>query len=93
MNTFQLLKDFVTIRNYHIKEEGESFITFHNQMNYAQFWISDKGYNFFSLIFPGFAEMTDENYPDVIMRCDKLNRDLKQVKLYTISNTIIVRKV
>ncbi len=90
MNTFQLAKDFITDQNYRLKEEDDTVITFRYQMNDFQFWVPDKGDNFFSIILSGFADMTDDNYPDVIMRCHKLNQDMKQVKLYTINDNIII---
>lgn len=89
MDTYQLIKDCIAVHKYQIVEEEGSCIVFRYQMNLMQIWAKENNDHFISIVLPNFAEVTDDNLSDVIMKCHKLNADVKQVKLYTYNNMIL----
>ena len=58
-------------------------------MNAIQICPNSEDDTFVSIVLPNFAEVTEENFAEVVMRCHKLNEQMKQVKFYTVKDVII----
>ncbi len=86
---YDLIKKIITDEGYKVEEEEiDEFITVRYQLNSIHV-CPTADVRFVSVILPNFAEVNEENYPKVVMCCNKLNEELKQVKLFTINDTII----
>ena len=87
--SYDLIKKIITEQKYKIVEDdGESFIIRY-QMNAIQICPNSEDDTFVSIVLPNFAEVTEENFAEVVMRCHKLNEQMKQVKFYTVKDVVI----
>ena len=59
------------------------------QMNAIHICPNSEDDTFVSIVLSNFAEVTEENFAEVVMRCHKLNEQMKQVKFYTVKDVII----
>ena len=87
--SYELVKKIITEQKYKlVEEDGESFIIRY-QMNVIHICPNSEDDTFVSVVLSNFAEVTEENYAEVVMRCHKLNEQMKQVKFYTVKDVII----
>ena len=87
--SYELVKKIITEKKYKlVEEDGESFIIRY-QMNVIHICPNSEDDTFVSVVLSNFAEVTEENYAEVVMRCHKLNEQMKQVKFYTVKDVII----
>ena len=86
---YELLKKVVEEGKYKVLEADEEHIIIRYQLNSIHLCPSSDGDRFVSILLPNFAEVTEDNYADVVTQCHKLNEQMKQVKLYTINDVII----
>ena len=87
--SYELVKKIITEQKYKlVEEDGESFIIRY-QMNVIHICPNSEDDTFVSVVLFNFAEVTEENYAEVVMRCHKLNEQMKQVKFYTVKDVII----
>ena len=87
--SYELIKKIISEQKYKIVEDdGESFIIRY-QMNAIHICPNSEDDTFVSVVLSNFAEVTEENYAEVVMRCHKLNEQMKQVKFYTVKDVII----
>ena len=87
--SYELVKKIITEQKYKlVEEDGESFIIRY-QMNAIHICPNSEDDTFVSVVLSNFAEVTEENYAEVVMRCHKLNEQMKQVKFYTVKDVII----
>ena len=87
--SYELIKKIITEQKYKlVEEDGESFIIRY-QMNVIHICPNSEDDTFVSVVLSNFAEVTEENYAEVVMRCHKLNEQMKQVKFYTVKDVII----
>lgn len=87
--SYELVKKIITEQKYKlVEEDGESFIIRY-QMNVIHICPNSEDDTFVSVVLSNFAEVTEENYAEVVMRCHKLNEQMKQVKFYTVKDAII----
>ena len=88
-NNYEAIKKVLEEGKYKIQEENGEQITIRYQLNSIHIFPSSDDDQFVSVLLPNFADVTEESYNDVVMRCHKLNEQMKQVKLYTINDVII----
>lgn len=86
---YELLKKVVEDGKYKVLEDDGEHIIIRYQLNSIHLCPSSDGDRFVSILLPNFAEVTDDNYADVVTLCHKLNEQMKQVKLYTFNEVII----
>lgn len=87
--TYNLAKEIVESWKYKVLEDDGEHIIIRYQMNVIHICPNEENDAFVSMLLPNFYEITEENYPDVVMRCHKLNEKMKQVKFYTVNDVII----
>lgn len=86
---YELIQKVVKDGKYQVLEDDGEHIVIKYQLNSIHICPSSEEDRFVSILLPNFADVTEENFPDVIMRCHKLNEKMKQVKLYTINDVLI----
>ena len=86
---YELIKKIIEDVKYKVLEDDGEHITIRYQLNILHISPSQGDDNFVSVLLPNFADVTEENFAEVVMRCHKLNEQMKQVKLYTINDVII----
>lgn len=86
---YELIKKIIEDGKYKVLEDDGEHITIRYQLNVLHISPSLGDDNFVSVLLPNFADVTEENFAEVVMRCHKLNEQMKQVKLYTINDVII----
>ena len=88
-NNYEAIKKVLEEGKYKIQEEYGEQITIRYQLNSIHIFPSSDDDQFVSVLLPNFADVTEESYNDVVMRCHKLNEQMKQVKLYTLNGVLI----
>lgn len=87
--SYELIKKIISEQKYKlVEDDGESFIICY-QMNAIHICPNSEDDSFVSVFLSNFAEVTEENFAEVVMRCHKLNEQMKQVKFYTVKDVII----
>lgn len=86
---YELVKQVVEENNYRVLEEDGEFIIIRYQLNAMNICPSVEDDNFVTILLTKFADVTEDNFAEVVMRCHILNKQLKQVKLYTIDNALV----
>ena len=86
---YELLKKVVEDSKYKVLEDDGEHIIIRYQLNSIHLCPSSDDDRFVSILLPNFAEVTEDNYADVVTQCHKLNEQMKQVKLYTVNDVII----
>lgn len=87
--TYNMVKEIIESWKYKVLEDDGEHIIIRYQMNIIHICPNEEDETFVSLLLPNFADVTEENFAEVVMRCHKLNEQMKQVKLYTINDVII----
>ncbi len=89
-NTYNIVKEIVESWKYKIlKDDGDNIIILY-QMNVVYICPYNDEIPFVSVLLTDFDELTEENYSEVVMRCNELNERLKQIKFYAIDDGINV---
>ena len=86
---YELLRKVVEDGKYKVLEDDGEHIIIRYQLNSIHLCPSSDDDRFVSILLPNFAEVTEDNYADVVTQCHKLNEQMKQVKLYTVNDVII----
>lgn len=86
---YEAIKKVLEEGKYKIQEDDGEQITIRYQLKSIHIFPSSDDDQFISVLLPNFADVTEESYADVVMRCHKLNEQMKQVKLYTINDVLI----
>ena len=86
---YKLIQKVVNNGKYKVLEDDGEHIIIKYQLNTIHICPSSEDDRFVSILLSDFADVTDENFPDVVMRCHKLNETMKQVKLYTVNDVLI----
>ena len=86
---YELIQKVVKDGKYKVLEDDGEHIVIRYQLNSIYICPSSEEDRFVSILLPNFADVTDENFPDVVMKCHKLNGTMKQVKLYTVNDVLI----
>lgn len=86
---YELIQKVVKNGKYKVLEDDGEHIVIKYQLNSIHICPSSEEDRFVSVLLPNFADVTEENFPDVVMRCHKLNETMKQAKLYTINDVLI----
>ena len=86
---YELIQKVIKDGKYKVLEDDGEHIVIKYQLNSVHICPSSEEDRFVSILLPNFADVTEKNFPDVVMRCHKLNETMKQVKLYTINDVLI----
>ena len=86
---YEAIKKVLEEGKYKIQEDDGEQITIRYQLKSIHIFPSSDDDQFISVLLPNFADVTEGSYADVVMRCHKLNEQMKQVKLYTINDVLI----
>ena len=86
---YELVKKIVKDFKYKIVEDDGEHIVIRYQLNTIYICPNTEDDTFVTIILSGFADVTEENFADIVMRCHKLNERMKQVKLYTIDDVVV----
>lgn len=86
---YELIRKVIEDGKYKVQEDDGEQLVIRYQLNSIQICPSDGDDHFVSIMLSNFVEINEDNYVDIILRCHKLNAQLKQVKLYTMNDTII----
>ena len=87
--SYELIKKIILEQKYKlVEDDGESFIIRY-QMNAIHICPNSEDDTFVSVVLSNFAEVTEEIFAEVVMKCHKLNEQMKQVKFYTVKDVII----
>ena len=86
---YELIKKIIENGKYKVLEDDGEHITIRYKYNDLHISPSQGEDNFVSVLLPNFADVTEENFAEVVMRCHKLNEQMTQVKLYTINDVLI----
>lgn len=83
---YELLRKVVEDGKYKVVEDDGEQIIIRYQLNSIHLCPSSDDDRFVSILLPNFAEVTEDNYADVVTQCHMLNEQMKQVKLYSRSS-------
>lgn len=86
---YELIKKVVEDGKYNVLEDDGEYIIIRYQLNSIHICLNADDDHFVAILLPNFADVTEDNFTDVVMRCHKLNEQMKQVKLYTINEVIV----
>ena len=86
---YEQIRKVVKDGKYKVLEDDGEQILIKYQLNLIQICPSSEEDRFVSILLTNFAAVTEENFPDVVMRCHNLNETMKQVKLYTVNDVLI----
>ena len=87
MDTLELIEDTVLGFGFSIIEEDDEHVEFRFQLNKIYAWKDAGDEHFVSFVLLNFADVSEDNYLEVLQRCDQLNREMKQVKLYVMDKS------
>lgn len=87
--SYELIKKIISEQKYKlVEDDGESFVIRY-QMNAIRICPNSEDDTFVSVVLSNFAVVTEENFAEIVMRCHKLNEQMKQVKFYTVNDVVI----
>lgn len=87
--SYELVKQIIADNKYKVREDDGEHFTILYQLNSIHICPGSENDSFVSVLLPNFADVTEDNFADVMMKCHKLNEQMKQVKFYTINDVII----
>lgn len=87
--THELINGIISDLKYKILEEDENHVAIRYQFHTVHVFPNPKDEDFVTIVLSGFGELTQENLVPMLMCCNKLNEQLKQVKFYITDNTVI----
>lgn len=86
---YEAVKKVLKDDKYKIQEEDGEQITIRYQLKSIHIFPSSEDDTFVSVFLSNFADVTEKNFAEVVMRCHKLNEQMKQVKFYTVKDVLI----
>ena len=86
---YELIQKIIKDGKYKVADSDEGQIVIRYQLNSIHVCPSKGDDQFVSVMLPNFAVVTEDNFSDVVMRCHKLNEQMKLAKLYTVSDVIV----
>ena len=86
----ELVKKIIADRKYRVLEDDGENVVIKYQINVIHFFLSSEDDSFVSVLLPGLDNVTDDNYAEVVMKCHKLNEEMKQIKLYPVNDMVLV---
>lgn len=89
MNNHEMIKKIVADNKFKVIEDDGEHIIIRYQLNVIHICPSTEDDHFVSVVLSNFTDVTEDNFSEVVMRCHKLNLQMKQVKLYTIEDVIV----
>lgn len=88
-NTHDLIMEIISELRYKVLEDDGEHIAIRYQFHVVHVFPNPEDENFVTIVLPSFEEVIRENFATMIVRCNKLNEQLKQVKFY-ISDDMVV---
>lgn len=86
---YEQIKKVIENCKYKVLDDEGGLITIRYQLNPIIIYPSPGDDHFVSILLPVFVDVSEDNFEEVIMLCNHLNEQMKQVKIYTINNIII----
>ena len=89
MNNYELIRKIVAECKYKVIEDAGEHIIIRYQLNVIHICPGTEDDHFVSVLLSNFADVTEDNFAEVVMKCHRLNVQMKQVKLYTIDDLVV----
>lgn len=87
--SYNLIKEILESWKYKIVEDTGKNIVIRYQMNIIHICPNEEDDTFVAMLLPNFSDVTEENFSEVVMRCHKLNENMKQIKFYTLNDVLV----
>lgn len=87
--THDLINEIISEHRYKMLEDDGDHIAIRYQFHVVHIFPNPEDEDFVAIVLSGFGEVSRENYSTMIVRCNKLNEQLKQVKFYITSDAVI----
>ena len=87
--THELINEIISEHKYKVLEDDGDHIAIRYQFHAIYIFPNTEDEDFVTIVLSGFEELTQENFATMLMRCNKLNEQLKQVKFYISDDTVI----
>lgn len=87
--THELINEIISEHKYKVLEDDGDHIAIRYQFHAIHIFPNTEDEDFVTIVLSGFEELTQENFATMLMRCNKLNEQLKQVKFYISDDTVI----
>ena len=88
--TYELVRKIVQEQKYKVVDDDGENLVINYQMNAIFIFVTMGVENFVSMVLPDFADVTEENFSEVVMNCHDLNAKELQVKYYTMEGRVVV---
>lgn len=86
---YEQVRKAVEDGKYKILDDDDERITIRYQMNTIYICPSKEDDGFVAVLLTDFADVTDDNLSEVMMKCHRLNREMKFAKLYIAKDVIV----
>lgn len=87
--THDLIREIISELRYKVLEDDGEHIAIRYQFHVLHIFPNPEDEDFVTIVLSGFGKVTQESYSTMIVRCNKLNEQLKQVKFYITSDAVI----
>ena len=87
--THDLIKEIISELRYKLLGDDEDHIVIRYQFHVVHVFPNPEDESFVTIVLPSFEEVTRENFATMMVRCNKLNEQLKQVKFYISDDTVV----
>ena len=87
--THELMKEIIEEYGYRIVENDGESLSVSFQLNTMLLHSDTQDESFVAVFLSCFPEVTNDNHDEMLTKCNKLNKKLKQVKFYIVKNMII----
>jgi hypothetical protein len=91
MNTlYDMVKKYVEEHKYNLVEEENDKLIFRYQLNHVHVWTYADDEHFMVLMISGFDDpVTADSLVNTLIRCHQLNCKVKQVKFFTMDDSVV----
>lgn len=87
---YSMVKEYVVEHGYGFEEEDDDKLIFRYQLNHVHAWTYADDEHFMMLLMSGFDEtVTEDNMVQILIRCHQLNGRVKQVKFFTMEDSVV----
>ena len=87
--TYELINEIISEHKYKVLDDDGDHIAIRYQFHTIHIFPNPEDENFVSIVLSGFGELIQEDFATMLVRCNKLNEQLKQVKFYITNDMVI----
>lgn len=87
--THDLIKEIISELRYKVLEDDGDHIAIRYQFHIVHIFPNPEDESFVTIVLPSFEEVTLENFATIMVRCNKMNEQFKQVKFYITDDTVV----